>query len=226
MKTSNKLAVEQLARSDLLHCILNRYGIEVIPDTLKIETGDHGLQVEFCVIPLSQDRDQNYRALLKRRSIVEIDRLSMVVAKLPLHDPSIVLLDGNEWSGESSQIHDVFNMAVCNAIDQLLNHLVCERSITFGKWFKELCVSDVLIPSIASSVNAGMDMLHKSQIPNSGSCSQLMVESILLNLGGSKIQELALEERPIIQEGVEILLQNWLERCQRRQQRPQDTPTN
>ena len=226
MRTSNKLAVEQLARSDLLHCILNRYGIEIIPETLKIQTGDNGLQVEFGVIALSQDRDQNYRALLRRRSIVEIERLSMVVASLPLHDSDNILDDGNEWRGESGQIDEMFNMAVCNAMDQLLNHLVSERSITFGKWLKELCVSDVLIPSIASSVNAGMDMLHKSPISNSCSCSQLMVEAILLNLGESKIQELAFEERPIIQEGVQILLRNWCERYQQRQRRPQDTPVN
>jgi hypothetical protein len=207
----------------LLHCVLNRYGIETLPETLRIREGDHGLQVEFGVVPVGQDRNHNYRALVRRRSIIEVERASMIVACLPLPDSDNVQEDIREWREESGHNQNMFNMAVCNAMDQMLNHLVCERSITFGKYFKELCVSDVLIPSIAASINAGMEMLFKSQITNSGSCSQLMVEAILLSLGEGQVQELALEERPVIQEGVQILMQNWLQRSQRRQQRPHAT---
>ena len=206
--------------------MLNRYGIETLQETLRIREGDHGLQVEFGVIPVGQDRDHNYRALVRRRSIIEVERASMIVAclpLLPLPDSDNVQEDIHEWREESGHNQNMFNMAVCNAMDQMLNHLVCERSITFGKYFKELCVSDVLIPSIAGNINAGMEMLLKSPITNSGSCSQLMVEAILLSLGEGQVQELALEERPVIQEGVQILMQNWLQRSQRRQQRPQAT---
>lgn len=225
MKTNlTKNAVDILARSHLLHCVLNRYGIEIIPGTAQIRTGDHGQQVEFGIVPVSQEKDHNYRTLLKKRSVIHVQKLTLVVACLPMHDEDHLEENGQQLMEDSDQKQEMFEMAVCNATDELLNNLVCERKITFGKWLQELCVADVLIPSIACSVNSGMDMLLKSQITNSGCCSQQIVEAILVHLGQSQVQELALEERPIIQEGIQIVLQSWFEKRQRRKQRSQVAP--
>ena len=214
-----QLTVENLARSETLHTILHRYGIETIAETLQIQVGDDGHQVKFGVVPVGQDKDPNYRTLLRKRGIVEVETVSLVVACLPCHECAPIEEDTLDENGEQ---HDIFEMAMCNAIDQLLNHLVCERNFTFGKRMEELCKSDILIPSIASSVNAGLQMLLTSPNANSGSCSQQMCEAIVLNLGQSQVRELDFKERPLIQDGVGILLHRWFERSRRRPHQPQD----
>ena len=217
-----KPAVETLARSELLHVIMHRYGIETIAETLQIRVGDGGYQVKFRVVPVGQDKDHNYRALLRKRGIVEVQTVSLVVACLPCHECVQIEEDPPASSDDNGEGSNLFEMALCNAIDQLLNHLACERNLTFGKWMEELCISDILIPSVAGSVNVGLQMLLTSPHANSGSCSQQMCEAILLNLGQSKVQELDLKERPLIQDGVGILLHRWFERSERRPLVPKD----
>lgn len=203
---------------------MNRYGIETIPGTVQIRRADHGQQVSFGIVPVIQDKDHNYRTLLKKRGVIHVQKLTLVVACLPMQDRDHLEENEQQLMEDSDKKQEMFEMAVCNAMDKLLNNLICERKITFGKWLHELCVADVLIPSIACSVNSGMDMLLKSQIANSGFCSQLIVEAILEHLGQCQVQELVLEERPIIQEGIQIMLQRWFEKRQRRKHRSQVAP--
>lgn len=215
------MAVETLGRSDQLHSVLNRFGIEAVPESLRVRMGDHEDQIEFRVASVGQDKDPYCRALLRRRSIIEVEKLSIVVACLPFHNSDDSEEDGPQGSDDSVQLDDNLDVALSHVIHQLLNHLVCERGIVFGRSSKELCVRDILIPSIANDVNAGLEMLHASSNANSCHCSQLFVEAILLNLGESTVQELALEEQPLVLEGVRMLLKNCFEKSQRRQRRQQ-----
>ena len=221
------MAVETLGRSDQLHSVLNRFGIEAIPESLRVRMGDHEDQIEFRVASVGQDKDPYCRALLRRRSIIEVEKLSIVVACLPFHNSDASEEDGLQCSDDSVQkLDDNLDVALSHVINQLLNHLACERGIVFGRSSKELCVRDILIPSIASDVNAGLEMLHASSNANSCHCSQLFVEAILLNLGESTVQELASEEQPLVLEGVRMLLKNCFEKSQRRQRRQQIVDPN
>jgi hypothetical protein len=129
--------------------------------------------------------------------------------------------DDFDSRNELSEYGDVYELACCNAIGQLLDHLVCERSLTFGGCLKDLCVSDIFIPSIANDVNSGLDMLLTSTNLNSGCCSQLLVQAILTTLGPSKVEEFASEEQALIQEGVLMLLSKHFEK-KRQSHRIQD----
>ncbi len=220
---TNLSVVEKIARSGLLQSILTRYGIAIILDSMKISIGDHGNQLEFNVVQLTHDKDQNYRALLRRRSIIEVETLSIAVACVALNDFDHSDSEDN-FRDEPSQNGDLLESAICHAIDQLLNHLVCERNMAFGGCLKDLCVSDILIPSIASDVNSGLDMLLTSSIANSGSCSQRLVQAILMALGPSRVQELAPRDQPLIQEGVLMLLSNHLERKKHSHQLLENAP--
>ncbi len=220
------MAVETLGRSDQLHSVLKRFGIEAIPESLRVRMGDQEDHIEFRVASVAQDKDPYCRALLRRRSIIEVEKLSIVVACLPFHNSEDSEEDGLQCNDDSVQLDDNLDVALSHVINQLLNHLVCERGIVFGRSSKELCVRDILIPSIASDVNAGLEMLHASSNANSCHCSQLFVEAILLNLGESTVQELASEEQPVVLEGVRILLKNCFEKSQRRQRRQQIADPN
>lgn len=216
----NKLPDEEIVRSDLLHSILSRYGIEILPGTMQTRMTEFAHRVEFNVVPSRDEKDYSYRALLKKRCIIEVEKLSIAIACLPSNESEISGSDKlHESSDEPSQHHSVLEMVVCNAIDQLLDHLVCERGFTFGRWLKELCVSEVFIPSIAGDLNAGLEMLLSSPNANSGSCSQLIVQSILTTLGESNVQNLASEGQPLVKEGVQVLLHKFLERSNRQHQR-------
>jgi hypothetical protein len=219
----NKPPDEEIARSDLLHSILSRYGILLLPGTMQTRATENAHSVEFIVVPSRDEKDYSYRALLKKRCIIEVEKLSIAIACLPSTESEMSDSDKfHESSDEPSQHHNMLEMVVCNAIDQLLDHLVCERGFTFGRWLNELCVSEILIPSIAGDLNAGLEMLLSSPNENSGSCSQLIVQSILTTLGESKVQTLASEGQSLVKEGVQVLLNKFLERSKRQHQRSHD----
>jgi hypothetical protein len=209
----NKITVDGFAHSCLLHSTLYRYGIETIPETMEIRMGDQGASVRFDLVRIKQDH--NYRTILKRGGIFEVETLSAETAMLPINYATKSEEEDFDLSDENENCGVQFEMCMCFAIDQLLNHLVSNQNIPFGGCLKELCVSNILIPSIASSINAGLEMLFTSPFMNSESSSQQIIEAILLNLGETKMRRFEAKGRPLVQKGVEILLQTWFERSQR-----------
>ena len=124
---SDKVAVETLGRSDQLHSVLNRFGIEAIPESLRVRMGDHEDQIEFRVASVGQDKDPYCRALLRRRGIIEVEKLSIVVACLPFHNSDASEEDGLQCSDDSVQkLDDNLDVALSHVINQLLNDLACE----------------------------------------------------------------------------------------------------